>query len=236
MQFIPIKTRVMNPPKDDLFSVLDEYLSDVQEGDVVLISSKIVAIGDGRTHRLDEVDKETLVAAEADLLIPRSYWPSPLTVTHNAFIGTSGIDESNAGEHLIMLPIDTFASAEKIHGYLKKRFDIGNVGVVITDSASQPLRRGAAGISIGFWGFEPVINHIGKKDLFGRKMQIEQSNLADGLAAGATVVMGEVDECQPVVLARDVPGLTFTQDNHKDTLFVSFKDDTFKVLYEKYLE
>jgi len=236
MQYIPIKTRILNPPQDDIFPVLDEYLTDVQEGDIVLISSKIVAISEGRTVRLDEVDKTELVASEADLLVPRPYWPSPLTVIRSAFIGTAGIDESNAGEYLVLLPEDAFASAKEIHAYLKKRFSIRKVGVVITDSHSQPLRRGASGISVGFWGFEPVIDHIGKKDLFGREIKIEQSNLVDGLAAGATVVMGEVAECQPVVIARGVPDLTFTEKNTKDTLFVPFEDDTFRVLYEKYLK
>ncbi|MFT7507828.1 MAG: F420-0:gamma-glutamyl ligase, partial [Acidimicrobiales bacterium] len=52
----------------------------------------------------------------------------------------------------------------------------------------------------------------------------------------ATVVMGEVDECQPVVIARGVPDLMFTEENKKDTLFVPFEDDTFRVLYEKFLK
>jgi F420-0:gamma-glutamyl ligase len=236
MQLIPIKTRILIPPQDDLFPVLDEYLEGVVEGDVILVSSKIVAISEGRTLPLEGTDKKALVESEADLLVPRWYWYSPLTVVCSAFIGTSGIDESNAGNHLVMLPEDAFASAKQIHSYLQKRFYIKNVGVVITDSHSQPLRRGASGVSVGFWGFEPVIDHIGKKDLFGRAIKIEMSNLVDGLAAGATVVMGEVDECQPVVIARGVPDLTFTDENKKDVLFVPFEDDTFRVLYEKYLK
>lgn len=235
MQLIPVQTRRFELPQDDLFAVLDGALRDVQEGDVVLISSKVVAIGEGRTLEADTVDKAALVAAEADLLIPRSYWKSPLTITRSAFIGTSGIDESNADGYLVLLPEDAFKSAAAIHTYLQKRFSIQNVGVVVTDSHSQPLRRGASGVAVGFWGFEPVVDHIGKKDLFGREIKIEQSNLVDGLAAAATVVMGEVAECQPVVIARGVPDLTFTEEDRKDTLFVPLTDDTFRVLYEKYL-
>jgi len=124
MQYIPVKTRILNPPQDDIFPVLDEYLTDVQEGDVILISSKIVAISEGRTVLRSEVDKVELVASEADLLVPRPYWPSPLTVTRSAFIGTSGIDESNAGEYLVLLPEDAFASAKQIHTYLLERFSL----------------------------------------------------------------------------------------------------------------
>jgi len=216
--------------------VFDEYLTDVQEGDVVLISSKIVAISEGRTVGNDEVDKQVLVEQESDVLIPRPYWGSPLSVVHNAFIGTSGIDESNAGGYLVLLPEDPFASAQRIHVYMKERFSIKNVGVIITDSHSQPMRYGASGISVGFWGMEPVKDCRGEKDLFGREMKIETANIIDGLAAGATVVMGEVAECQPVVIARDVPDLVFTEENKKDALFVSFEDDTFRVLYEKYVK
>jgi len=236
MQYIPVKTRILNPPQDDIFPVLDEYLTDVQEGDVILISSKIVSISEGRCVKIGEVDKDVLIAKEAVFSIPRDYWRVPITVIHNAFIGTSGIDESNTGGYLVMLPEDPFASAQRIHAYLKERFGLEEVGVILTDSHSQPMRYGASGISIGFWGIEPLENCIGQKDLFGREMRFEKSNIVDGLAAGATVVMGEVAQCQPVVIARDVPTVTFTEENRKDELFVPFEEDTFRVLYEKYLK
>ena len=236
MQLLPIKTRIINPPQDDLFEVFDEYLTDVQEGDVVLVSSKIVAISEGRCIKGDDVDKDALVRDEAVFLIERDYWKSPITVMHNAFIGTSGIDESNTGGYLVFLPEDPFASAKGIHAYLKKRFTLQNVGVIITDSHSQPMRFGASGISVGFWGVAPIKDCRGETDLFGREMKIETANIIDGLAAGATVVMGEVAECQPVVIARDVPDLVFTEEDMKDHLFVAFEEDTFRVLYEKYLK
>jgi F420-0:gamma-glutamyl ligase len=84
MQYIPIKTRIMQPPRDDLFSVLDESLGEVLEGDIIIVSSKVVSIGEGNCVPLGSVEKSELVRQEAELLIPRSYWPSPLTVKHNA--------------------------------------------------------------------------------------------------------------------------------------------------------
>lgn len=236
MQYIPIKTRIFQPPHDDLFAILDESLQDVEEGDVVVISSKVVSIHEGNCVPVAGTDKKTLIDQESELSIPRTYWSSPITVKHNAFIGTAGIDESNADGHYILLPKDPFLSAKTIHGYLTQRFAIKNVGVIITDSHSSPLRRGALGVSIGFWGFAPTINHIGKPDLFGREFRIEVSNLADALAAGAGVVMGETDECQPVVVVRGTPELTFTDNNMKGELLVPFADDTFRVLYERFLK
>lgn len=235
MQLIPVKTRKVQPPKDDLFAVLDEYLTHVVERDVVVISSKVVAISEGRCVKKDGVEKATLVTQEADILIPRTYWSSPLTITNNAFIGTAGIDESNGDGYYILLPENPINSAEKIHQYLTERFGLTEVGVVITDSHSSPLRRGAMGVSIGFWGFLPTINHVGEQDLFGREMRREVSNLADGLAASATVVMGETDECQPIVIIRDVPKMTFTDKDCSTDLFVAPHEDTFRVLYDKWL-
>ena len=235
MQFIPVKTRILQPPQDDLFSVLDESLHEVKERDVIVVSSKVVSIHEGNCVPISGTDRQALIAKEAQFLIPRSYWPSPLTVAHNAFIGTAGIDESNANGHYILLPKNPFLSAKNIYDYCAARFGVKNIGVVITDSHSSPLRRGAMGVAIGWWGIAPTINHVGKPDLFGREFKIEVSNIADAIAAAAGLVMGETDERQPVVIAQNIPNLTFVDSDTKDDLFVSPQDDTFRVLYEDFL-
>ncbi len=235
MQYIPVKTRVLQPPKDDLFAVLDDAVDDLQERDIVAISSKIVAIGEGRCVPSEGVDKSALIETEADVLIPRDYWGSPLTITRNAFIGTSGIDASNADGHLVLLPEDSFKSAEQIRDHLMNKFSLSELGVLITDSHSTPLRRGATGVSIGFAGFAPLMSHIGEEDLFGREMKIEVTNLVDGLAAGANVVMGETDECQPVAIIRGTPNVRFTEEDFRKEFMVDLSEDTFRVLYQKYL-
>lgn len=235
MQYIPIKTQILKPPQDDLFEVLDEALSGVLEGDIIVVSSKVVSIHEGNCIPVEEVDKKQLVQEEAELYIPRPYWPSPLTIKYSAFIGNAGLDESNANGHYVLLPRDPFSSAKEIYEYLAKRFCVSNIGVVITDSHSSPLRRGATGVAIGWWGFKPTINHVGKPDLFGREFRVEVSNIADAIAAGAGLVMGETNECQPVVIARGIPQVTFVTLDTKDELFVPFIDDTFRVLYEGFL-
>ena len=236
MELLPIKTRVLTPPKDDLFSVLDESLLHLKEKDILVISSKIVSIGEGNCVKIGEVEKNELIAQETDLAIPRDYWPSPLTITRGAFIGTAGIDESNADGHYVLLPKDPFLSAKNIYTYIQKKFALNEFGVIITDSHSSPLRRGATGVSIGYWGIEPTINHVGEKDIFGRELKIEVSNLVDGIAAGANVVMGETDECQPIVIARNVPQVSFTDEDKRTNHLVGFTDDTFRVLYERFLK
>ncbi|KKT79082.1 MAG: hypothetical protein UW75_C0026G0004 [Parcubacteria group bacterium GW2011_GWF2_44_8] len=236
MQVIPIKTRVLTPPQDDLLTVIDEYLTDVQEGDIIAISSKVVALHEGRCVPQTEVNKEDLVEVEADFIIPRPYWNSPLTVTKHAFLGAAGIDESNGGGYLVLLPQDSFVAAKRYQEYLKAKFNLTNLGVLVTDSHSTPFRYGATGVALGWYGFRPIEDHRGRKDLFLREIQYERSNLADGLAAAATVVAGEVDECVPLVVLRDVPRVVFQAGDTKDDLFVPYTEDTFRVLYEKWLE
>jgi F420-0:gamma-glutamyl ligase len=156
---------------------------------------------------------------------------------HHTFLGAAGIDESNGDGHYILLPKDPFASAHALHTFLCKAYRVERLGVIITDSRSLPFRYGASGVALAWWGIEPLEDHRGRLDLFGRAIEVERSNLVDGLAAGATVVAGEVNECIPMVVARDVPRLIFTtpDQNTRDHLFSPYKDDTFRILYERWL-
>lgn len=236
MQFIPVSTRVLIPPQDDFQAALLESLPVLQERDIVLISSKVVAIGEGRCVPLEENAKTDLVTQAADIIIPRQHYKTPLTVTNHTFLGSSGLDESNGNGFLVLLPRDSFASAEAIHALLCSTYGIQELGVLITDSRSLPFRYGATGVALGWWGIEPIEDLRGRTDLFGRAIQYERSNLVDGLAAAATVLAGEVDERIPVVIARGVPRVTFVQGNTRDQLFVPYQDDTFRVLYERFIE
>nr|MDQ3015055.1 coenzyme F420-0:L-glutamate ligase [bacterium] len=117
----------------------------------------------------------------------------------------AGIDESNAKNKLILLPQDSFKTAEVLCENFKKHFSLKKLGVLITDTRSMPLRIGTVGKALGYAGFEPLKSYIGKKDLFGRKSRVTQSNVADALAASAVLVMGEGNEQTPMVVIKDAP-------------------------------
>ena len=121
MHYIGIKTRVLQPPKDDLLSALDQSVLALKEGDVVLVSSKVVAIGEGRCVLEAEFDKEAYVRERADMIIDRPYWSTPLTLVNHVFVSSAGVDKSNGDGHYILLPLDPFASARRIHEYFKKK-------------------------------------------------------------------------------------------------------------------
>lgn len=238
MQYIPVKTRIMQPPKDDLYDLLDEYLIGVQEGDMILITSKIIAIHQGRCAPLTE-DKRALVEKEAEAWIEgnKKYAASPLSVKYNALFYAAGIDESNSGDYYTFLPEHPYETAREIWKYITEKHCISNVGVIITDSHTQPLRWGVQGISIGSWGFVPVNHHRGKKDLFGRELKLTSTNIPDSIAAGGTILSGEADECTPIIIVRDVPEVVFTAEDRRNDLLVDAEDDLFypmlKLFYEQ---
>lgn len=239
MQYIPIKTRIMQPPKDDMYTLLDEYLTDVREGDMVLITSKIVAIHQGQCIPIsDTLEKRTLVEQEAEYFVEGhlKYAQSPLAIKYGALFFGAGIDESNSNGYYTLLPKKPFDVAQEIWEYLRRKHNITNLAVVITDSHSLPLRRGCLGISIGLWGFHPIDHHVGKPDLFGRIMRLSSTNIADAVSAGAAAVSGEADECTPIIIVRGVPNVRFTSADTRHEILMPPEDDIYypllKIFYE----
>jgi coenzyme F420-0:L-glutamate ligase len=230
MQFIPLKTKILQPPQDDLLSALEDLTPNIEEGDIVLVTSKVVSIHHGQCLKKSEVtDKKKLVETEADYFIS-GYEPfnlSPMAIKHNAIFYAAGIDESNADDHYILLPEDPFADAELIWNHLRNITGLNQLGVVITDSHSIPLRTGTIGVAIGWHGFHPTDFHKGKLDLFGRPINWSATNIVDNLAGGAALVCGETNESTPVVLARNVPNIVFTSESTRDELFKSKEADIF---------
>jgi dihydrofolate synthase / folylpolyglutamate synthase len=234
MQFIPVKTRILIPPKDDFCSVLDTVCEQFHEGDIILITSKVVSIHEGRCIPIEGTDKDLLVKNETDLWYQAPGRKKPFTLVHNALISSAGIDESNGSGYYTLLPKNGFESARFFCNYIKEKTGYTNIGIIITDSHSTPLRYGATSVSIGCWGFLPVESHIGKKDLFDRTIEYAKTNIVDAIAAGATGVSGECAEATPIVIARNVPKITWTSEDPRSELIVPYEQDHFRALFEKF--
>lgn len=214
MKVTPVKTHKISK-EDNLFDVLDKYIDKLSENSVVAVTSKIVSITEGRVVKIEDVDKDELVKQESQYFLPRDENPYHiiLTITNNTLIATAGIDESNANGYYVLWPKNPQESANKIREYLSKKFGISNVGVIITDSKTTPLRWGVTAIAIGYSGIEPLKDYIGKEDLFGRKFEFEKLSIIDNFASAAAVVMGEGDEQTPMALILDIPFVVFTSKN-----------------------
>lgn len=242
MEFIPIKTRAMVPPRDDLYQMLDESLPRLREGDVLFVASKVVAIHQGRCVKIDPRDprqKERLIKKESEWCM-RSHlrsWPDLyLSIKESTLIANAGIDESNAKGHYILWPRRAPAAAKEIRRRLRKKFDVRKLAVVIVDSHIIPLRHGTVGISIGFAGMEPLYDYRGTADIFGRMIRHTSKNVVDPLAAMAVAVMGEGSERTPLLLLRGAGSgkralVRFTdRDTHRSAV-VAPKDDLYAPLW-----
>ncbi len=199
---------------DSLRDFLDNALPHLGEEDVVVITSKILSYAENSVVPCAGAHKDDLVRSEADHIFPQKLQKPPfvlpdITLKDGVLGVAAGIDESNAGDSYVLLPKDSMRSAAYVWRFLRERHNIKKLGVVVTDSKSQMLRRGVLGIALGWAGFKPLYSYVGQRDLDQRQLQHTSVNVVDALAVAAVFVMGEGAESTPLCLVQDVPRLTF---------------------------
>jgi len=239
MRVEPIKSPLVraHDSLDDLLLSVFSPIADQLEESVVVVTSKIVALCEGRVfaapHPEHKFDKHALARQLADAYIEpiQSKYNVMLTITDSIMAVNAGIDESNVESGLVALPADSFASAEYIWFFLRNHFSVNKLGVVITDSTSVPLKWGTIGRSLGFCGFEGLISRIGEPDLFGRTLQMTKMNIAEGIAAAAVLEMGEGAEATPFAVVSEVRHLKFRatplSDEERAALTIELEDDVY---------
>jgi len=241
MQISAIKTHKITTKDTDICLVLDRYFGlgsdrrSIPEKSILAVTSKIVSLTQGRVMPLTS-DKQALIEQESKFFLPRtsSKYDVQFTITNNILSASAGIDESNADNQYVLWPKDPQESANSIREYLVQKFGLKEVGVIITDSKTTPLRWGVTGISLAHSGFAALKDYIGTEDLFGRKFAYEKLNTADTLASGAIVVMGEGSEQTPLALITDVPQVEFQDRNptqeELQSLVIAPEDDLYAPL------
>lgn len=226
----PIKTRVFQEG-EDLLSFVVNYIKKLREKSVIVVTSKIVALAEKRTAVAgNDRAKEKLIRRESEVAIPTKYvW---LTVKDGMVMASAGIDESNANNKLILLPKDSFKTARLLRNTLRRKYGVRHLGVLITDSRTVPLRAGVTGVAVGYAGFRGVKDYRGTPDIFGRKFKFSRTNMADGLAAAATLTMGEGSERQPLAIIGGAP-VVFCDKIHRKELHIDLKEDMYRPLFSK---
>lgn len=233
MKTTSIKTDKIIPKQLDIFSVLDKYLPDLEDGSILAITSKIVSICEGNVVKVGEAGKEELIKNEADFYLPptSSKYKYSLTIKNNILLPASGIDESNSNGYFVLWPKDPQKSANRMRKYLIKRFGLKKVGVIITDSKVSPLRWGTTGVCIAHSGFKALNDYVGKNDIFGHKMQVTRVNVMDALATSSVLVMGEGQEQTPMALISNIPFVKFEKNNptkkELNKLKIDIEDDLY---------
>ena len=227
----PIKTGVFQEC-ENLFSFIIKHIKPIQEGSILVITSKIVALSEGRTIvAKDEKVKEKIIRKESDFAVPTKFvW---LTLKDGMLMASAGIDESNAGGKLILLPMDSYKTAREIRKKLRKYFGVKKIGIIITDSRTAPLRAGVIGVALGYAGFSGIKDYRGKPDIFGRKFHFSRVNVADSLATSAVFVMGEGNEQCPLAVIEEA-SVKFCEKVLQKELIIGIEEDMYKPFFTKW--
>lgn len=209
--------------KGDSVGALIAERVELEAGDVVVVSQKIVSKAEGRVVRLDSVtpsakardlaEKLGKEAALVELVLSESREVLRservlITETHHGFVcANAGIDSSNLSEGgvVCLLPEDPDASARRI------RAELGKAAVVITDSFGRAWRVGQSEVAIGCAGLQPLDDWRGRQDASGRELTATLIAIADEVAAAADLVRGK-DEGVPVVIVRGLDRFVGAED------------------------
>ena len=232
MTITPIKTRIFLE-NENLEEFILEHIPLIQEHSIIVVTSKIVALAEGRTSDDDsEESKDRLIKEESDWMMRTKYvW---LTLKDGMLVASAGIDRSNANGKLILLPRDSFVAAALLRKNLRTmvRNQLRNFGILIIDSRMLPLRTGALAYAIGYAGFKGVRDNRGKSDIFGRTLELSQSDIADGLASSAVICMGEGAEQQPLCVITDPPVEWTDEPIDPKELVIPPEDDLYRPFFE----
>jgi coenzyme F420-0:L-glutamate ligase/coenzyme F420-1:gamma-L-glutamate ligase len=227
LRIIPITTIGEVPTGCDLGTLLFEALQQqhlvLEQGDILVITQKIVSKAEGRIVNLAEIEPSPFAQAIAEQAnrdarhvevvlreskrVVRMDHGVIISETYHGFVcANAGVDESNIdGANLLtLLPIDADQSAQRIRTRLQELSGEGptfNLAVLISDTWGRPWRMGQVNMVIGVAGMDPLTDYRGQRDAYGYEMQASVIAIADELASAAELVMGKVDRV-PVALIR----------------------------------
>ncbi len=255
MQLFSVKLPIIkknDPLLEIILNTLKKERKALKDGDIIVISEKVVAISQGRVVSLSEIKlvsekaKNLAIKYEMDeryvkLILQESTMILGgmkhvlLTMVNDFLIANAGIDQSNAGpNNVVLLPKDVKNVVWDYWKALKKEFKLKELGVILADSRVQPLRKGTIGIAIATAGFEPIEDFRGKPDLYNRPLEITMRAIADDLVSAAQFLLGEADEQTPVVVIRGA-SIDFTE-NPTMTMEMPAEECLYMNIFKKFVD
>ncbi|MBW3589246.1 MAG: coenzyme F420-0:L-glutamate ligase [Actinobacteria bacterium] len=195
-------------PGDDLAKLIAGAVEaaglEVQDGDVLVVTHKIVSKAEGRIAKIppgDDDAKLQIVMGETARVVRQRGGLLIAETKHGFVCANAGVDSSNVEEGTVtLLPVDPDRSARGLRKQIK-RLTGASVAVVITDTWGRAWRIGQTNFAIGVAGMLALNDHRGKPDHFGRIMSVTSIAIADEIASAAELVMGKSERI-PVALIR----------------------------------
>jgi coenzyme F420-0:L-glutamate ligase len=224
-------------PGDDLAEQILQHGPALEDGDVLVVTSKAVSKTEGRLVVLDTADddareaaRQEAIDAETVRVIATRDALRIVETRHGLVLAAAGVDLSNvARNELALLPVDPDASAQLLREAIRERAGV-DVGVIISDSMGRPWRAGITDTAIGVAGVTAVTDPRGRTDAYGNTLVVTQVAIADEIAAAADLVKGKLGGI-PVAVVRG-----FARDGKLDddglgsrTLVRGAVDDLFRL-------
>ena len=194
ISLIPIQGIPEVQQGDNLADLILATGTPLQDGDVLVVTQKVVSKAEGRLEAVDPDDPlshKAIVEREA-VRVLRRRGELVITETAHGFVcANAGIDLSNVARgYAALLPVDSDRSARKIRDGLRAKGGV-QVGVIVSDTFGRTWRRGVTDVAIGCAGIAAVIDLRGTEDTYGRELQVTEVCIADELASAAELVMGK---------------------------------------------
>ncbi|HEY2299161.1 MAG TPA: coenzyme F420-0:L-glutamate ligase [Jatrophihabitans sp.] len=208
VEILPVQGIAELRPGDDLAEQILDHAPPLEDGDVLVVTSKAVSKIEGRLVVLDTADEDARQAArqeaidaEAVRVVARRDDLRIVETRHGLVLAAAGVDLSNvARNELALLPIDPDASAQLLRESIRERAGV-EVGVIISDSMGRPWRAGITDTAIGVAGLTAVTDPRGRTDAYGNTLVVTQVAIADELAAAGDLVKGKLGGI-PVAIVR----------------------------------
>ncbi|MET7329261.1 coenzyme F420-0:L-glutamate ligase [Nonomuraea sp. NPDC005650] len=190
-------------PGDDVAALLKD--ADLRDGDIVVVTSKIVSKAEGRVRRAP--DRTQAIQDETERVVARRGDTVISQTRHGFVMAAAGVDASNTEPGtVLLLPEDSDASARRIRKGLAVR-----AGVIVSDTFGRPWRNGLTDVAIGVAGVRPLDDFRGTSDGYGNELGVTVTALADEIAGAAELVKGKLGGV-PVAIVRGLSHLVTEDD------------------------
>src|SRR5258708_2688534 len=192
----------------DLAGLIASAAAGLADGDIVVVTSKIVSKAEGRVVR---ADREAAIDAESVRVVARRGPTRIVETRHGLVLAAAGVDASNTPPGtVVLLPEDPDGSARQLRKGLRDRLGV-SVGVLVTDTLGRPWRTGQTDAAIGAAGVAPLRDYRGTADTFGTALEVTVAAVADEIAGAADLVKGKTAQI-PVAVVRGLAELATGSD------------------------
>lgn len=216
-------------PGDDLSELISSRV-ELKDGDVIVVTQKIVSKAEGRIVDIDVSDPaaKTRLAESEAVRVLRRRGDLVITETKHGFVcANSGVDLSNVGDgRAVLLPLDPDRSARRIRDALLAKHHV-SVGVIISDTFGRTWRIGLTDVAIGCAGIAGVVDLRGEFDATGRRLDATEICVADEIAGAADLVMGKSSGV-PVALVRGVNPAWLRESSVREEIVRPVGEDLFR--------